>query len=86
MPLELPAKSVIFNHMTWVTVYTAFSPADAQLVHSRLDAAGFLVTVANELSALSMDGYAMAAGGIRVQVPADQAEDARALIEDKQTS
>lgn len=86
MPLELPAKSVIFKHMTWVTVYTAFSPADAQLVHSRLDAAGFLVSVANELSALSMDGYAMAAGGIRVQVPADQADDARALIEDKQTS
>ncbi len=71
--------------MTWVTVYTAFSPADAQLIHSRLEAAGFLVNVAGELSALSMDGYAMAAGGIRVQVPSDMAEEARALIEDKNT-
>jgi hypothetical protein len=71
--------------MTWVTIYTAFSPADAQLVRSRLEAAEFMVNVADELSALSMDGYAMAAGGIRVQVPADEAVEARALIDDKDT-
>ena len=71
--------------MTWVTIYTAFSPADAQLVRSRLEAAEFMVNVADEMSALSMDGYAMAAGGIRVQVPADEAEEARALIDDKDT-
>jgi hypothetical protein len=28
-----------------------------------------------------MDGYALAAGGIRVQVPEDVAEEARALID-----
>jgi hypothetical protein len=71
--------------MTWVTIYKAFSPADAQLVRSRLEAAEFMVNVADELSALSMDGYAMATGGIRVQVPVDEAEEARALIDDKDT-
>lgn len=71
--------------MTWVTIYTAFSPADAELVRSRLDAAGFTVNVADELSALSMDGYAMATGGIRIQVPPEAAVEARALIDDKDT-
>ena len=34
----------------------------------------------HELAALSMDGYALAAGGILVQVPEDQAEDAKEII------
>ena len=67
--------------MKLVTVYRTFSPADAQLVRSRLEAANLQATVTHELSALSMDGYSLATGGIRVQVPEDQAEDARELIE-----
>ena len=67
--------------MKLVTVFRAFSPAEAQLIRSRLEAAGFLAQVTNELSALSLDGYAMAAGGILVQVPEDSAADARELIE-----
>jgi len=66
--------------MELVTVFTAFSPAEAQLVRSRLDAAGFYAVVMHELSALSMDGYSMAAGGIRVQVPEEEAADARELL------
>ena len=66
--------------MELVTVFTAFSPAEAQLVRSRLDAAGFHAVVMHELSALSMDGYSMAAGGIRVQVPEAEAADARELL------
>ena len=66
--------------MKLVTVYTSFSSADAQLVRSRLDAAGFHAVVQHELASLSMDGYSMAAGGILVQVPEDQADPARALI------
>jgi hypothetical protein len=34
----------------------------------------------HELSALSIDGYAMAAGGIRVQVPEIEAADAREFL------
>lgn len=67
--------------MPLVTVSTAFNPADAQLTRSRLDAAGFHAIVTNELSALSIDGYSLAAGGIRVQVPESEAAEARAFLE-----
>jgi Putative prokaryotic signal transducing protein len=66
--------------MQLVTVFTAFNPAEAQLVRSRLDAASFHPVVAHELSALSMDGYALAAGGILVQVPDDEAQDAKEFL------
>jgi Putative prokaryotic signal transducing protein len=62
------------------TVYRAFNPADAQLVRSRLEAAGFHSVVTNELSALSMDGYAMAAGGILVEVPDEEAAEAAEFL------
>ena len=62
--------------MSLVTVATAFNPIEAQLTRSRLEAAGFHAVVTHELSALSMDGYALAAGGILVQVPAEEAADA----------
>lgn len=58
------------------TVYRAFNPADAHLVRSRLESAGFHAFVTNELSALSMDGYALAAGGILVQVPEEETNEA----------
>lgn len=62
------------------TVYRAFNPADAHLVRSRLEAAGFHAFVTNELSALSMDGYALAAGGILVQVPQEEAAEAELFL------
>jgi len=71
--------------MKLVTISTAFNPADAQLTRSRLDAAGFHAVVTNELSALSLDGYALAAGGIRVQVPESEADDAREFLESPAT-
>jgi hypothetical protein len=64
-----------------VTVSTAFNPADAQLARSQLEAAGFHAVVTHELSALSMDGYALAAGGILVQVPEAEAADAREFLD-----
>ena len=69
--------------MKMVTVYRAFSPADAHVIRSRLEASEFDAVVVNELSGLSIDGYSMAAGGVLVQVPEDQAEDARELINSK---
>lgn len=66
--------------MQLVTVFKTFSPAEAQLVRSRLEVAGYQAEVAHELASLSMDGYSMATGGILVQVPDDQAEDARLLV------
>ena len=66
--------------MNLATVYTAFNPADAQLVRSRLEAAEFHPIVTHELSALSLDGYAMAAGGILVQVPDEEAAEAKEFL------
>jgi hypothetical protein len=66
--------------MDFATVFTALSPAKAQLVRSRLEAAGFHPFVKGELSALSMDGYSLATGGIRVQVPETEAADAREFL------
>ena len=67
--------------MQLVTVFQAFNPAEAQLVRARLEAYNFHAFVTHELSALSLDGYAMAAGGILVQVPDTDAADARALLD-----
>jgi hypothetical protein len=64
------------------TVYRAFNPADAHVVRSRLEAAGFHAVVTNELSALSLDGYAMAAGGILVQVPASEQAEAELFLKE----
>jgi len=66
--------------MNPTTIYKALNPADAQLVYSRLEAAGFHPFVADEAAALGMEGYALAVGGIRVQVPASEADDAREFL------
>ncbi|HEX9045819.1 MAG TPA: DUF2007 domain-containing protein [Verrucomicrobiae bacterium] len=67
--------------MNPVTIYTAFNPADAQLVCSRLEAAGFHPVVAGEIASLSMEGYALAAGGIRVQLPESEFAEAREFLD-----
>lgn len=48
-------------------------------MRSRLEGAGLQASIEHENSATNLD---VAVGGVRVVVPADQVEDARALIED----
>lgn len=67
--------------MDRVTVFTAFSPVQAQIICTRLQTAGLDATVEGEAAALSMEGYSLATGGIRVQVPSPQEAEARRLIE-----
>ena len=67
--------------MDRVTVFTAFNPVQAQIVSTRLQTAGLDATVEGEVAALSMEGYSLATGGIRVQVPSTQEDEARRLIE-----
>ena len=67
--------------MDRVTVFTAFNPVQAQIVSTRLRTAGLDATVEGEAAALSMEGYSLATGGIRVQVPSTQEDEARRLIE-----
>jgi hypothetical protein len=66
--------------MSLATVFKAFNPAEAQLTRARLEAAGFHAVVMGELSALSMEGYSMATGGIRVQVPESEAVEAKEFL------
>jgi hypothetical protein len=70
--------------MKLVEVYKSFSPADAHLICSALQSAEIPAQVTNEISSLSIDGYALASGGIRVVVPEDRFAEARAIIERSQ--
>lgn len=67
--------------MDRVTVFTTFSGPEAQLVCSQLCTAGFQATVEGEAAAFSMEGYSLATGGIRVQVPENDRDNARAFVE-----
>jgi hypothetical protein len=62
--------------MDFVTIFTAFKLDEAQLVHSRLEAAGFHPFVADENSALPISS-------IFVQVPEAEAADVREFLEAK---
>mgnify|MGYP000214487481 CR=1 FL=1 len=66
--------------MDRVTVFTAFNPVEAQIVCSCLQTAGFDASVEGEAAALNMEGYSLAIGGIRVQVPENEKSDVRKLI------
>jgi hypothetical protein len=70
--------------MKMITVYRTFSIAEAQVVRSRLEAAGFHPEVANEIASVSIDGYTQAAGGVQIQMPEPEAVAARQLIDDSQ--
>lgn len=62
--------------MKLVTVHQTFSPAEAQVVRSRLEAADFQPSLAHEFSSLSLDGFPL----VFVQVPVDEAVAAHELL------
>jgi hypothetical protein len=64
-----------------VAVYRTLNLADADLVRSRLEAAGFHAAVMDEVAAFTTEGYSAASRGIRVEVPDSEAEEARAFLE-----
>ena len=65
--------------MELITVYSCFNIASADLMVSHLQAMGFDTVLLHDTAALSMEGYSFATGGVKVQVPAAQAEAARLL-------
>ena len=69
--------------MRAVEVYKSFNPADAHLICSVLQSAEIPAQVTNELATLSLEGYGLASGGIRVMVPEDRFGEARAIIEQR---
>jgi hypothetical protein len=66
-----------------VVVFRTFDLAEAQLLRSRLEAAGLDAEVTHENSAANLD---VPGGGVRIVVPAEQAEEARGLIESGQNA
>ena len=68
------------QNMKLVTVFSAFNPTEAEVMRARLEVSGFHPVIQHDLAALSMDGYSLATGGILVQVPDVEAEEARALL------
>ena len=66
--------------MDFTTIFSAFSINDAQLISSRLEAAGFHPFIANENAASWMAGFSPLAN-ILVQVPTTEAADAKEFLE-----
>jgi hypothetical protein len=66
--------------MELVTVFSTFNPAEAELIRSRLELAEFDVSIKNEDSARAWGG-GIVGGGLFVQVPDEQAPDAKALLD-----
>lgn len=66
--------------MNLVTIFNGLNPAEVQLVRSRLEAAGFHPLVLDENAALGMEGYTLAIGGIRVQVPENELANAKEFL------
>ena len=67
--------------MNHKTVFKSFSAAEAQMIKSRLETAGFNSFVTDEIASMSMEGYSMSTGGIRVKVPEGEFKLARELVE-----
>ena len=63
------------------TIFKSFHAMEAQMITARLRTAGFQATVLGELAALSTEGGSLATGGIRIQVPAAEEGEARALVD-----
>lgn len=64
-----------------VRVFTSFSAVEAQMIRSRLEAAGIHCVVANEIASLSTEGGSMATGGIDVQTAPEDAAQALEIVE-----
>ena len=65
--------------MKLVTIATNFNLGDAGLICSRLDAAGFHPIIANEMAAGWLGGNSTATL-LRIQVPEDEAADAKEFL------
>jgi hypothetical protein len=68
--------------MELITIFTAFNPAETQLIRSRLEAAGFHPFIANENVSSWLAGFSTATT-LRVQVPEAEAVAARKFLDAK---
>ena len=66
--------------MQLVTIFRALNSVDADLVLSRLSAAGFNASMLHNTAAGNIVGLTLGDSGIAVQVPEDEADDAREFL------
>ena len=66
--------------MKLITIYHGATPADTQLVFSRLEAANFHPFIPDENSMFTMEGYGLAIGLNRIQVPEEEAGDVKEFL------
>ncbi|MCC6231806.1 MAG: DUF2007 domain-containing protein [Verrucomicrobiales bacterium] len=76
VPAVLHAGSVELE-----VVFETVNVSEAQLIRSRLEAAGLTPEVDPEIDPLSIEGFSLPAGGIQIKVPSAQAADARAILD-----
>lgn len=62
------------------TVFETLNAAEAQLIRSRLEAAGLEPEVDPEIDPLSVGAFSTHDGGIQIRVPSEQAAEARAIL------
>jgi hypothetical protein len=61
-------------------VFETLNAAEAQLIRSRLEAAGLHPEVDPEIDPLSVGGFGHASGGVEIKVPSGEADEARAIL------
>lgn len=71
--------------MSMVRVFTSLSAVEAQMIRSRLEAAGIQTVVSNEIASLSTEGGSLATGGIDVHTAPEDSVEAREIIEAMQS-
>jgi hypothetical protein len=65
--------------MKLITISTNFNLAEAELLRSRLEAAGFHAFIANEMASSWLGGTSTATL-LRIEVPEDEADDAKEFL------
>lgn len=66
--------------MNFITIATRFNLAEAELMRSQLEAAGFHPFVANEMAAGWLGGHSTATL-LRIEVPENEAAEAKAFLD-----
>ncbi len=67
---------------SWVIVYTAMLPQNVYLPQSLLESEGITTFIKDELTAQVQNFYSTAIGGVKLMVPAEEAERARTILID----
>lgn len=62
-------------------MFETLNAAEAQLIRSRLEAAGLHPEVDPEIDPLSVGAFSTTTGGVQIKVPSEEAAQAREILE-----